>query len=148
MRHYSEDYLLASCFKCFDDKLVRFFVPGGMVDVGIKASDKDEMKSAREKNRHFGFDYDDYSKAIWQACDHVINNMLETNTKEDFIDSLGSSKIEIVKIDYYTVKITLRVSNKNQSNTNSIILDNYDGWFISKLVSFVQRTLTRKIFDR
>ena len=54
MRHYSEDYLLASCFKCFDDKLVRFFVPGGMVDVGIKASDKDEMKSAREKNRHFG----------------------------------------------------------------------------------------------
>lgn len=146
MRHYSEDYLLASCFKCFDDKLVRFYVPNGMVDVGIKASDKDEMKAARAKNRHYGFDRDEYSKAIWQICDHVINNMIESNTKDNFIESLSSSKIEVIKIDYYTVKVTLRVTNKNLSNTNSIVLDTYDG-FVFKLITFAQRTLTRKIFD-
>lgn len=146
MKHYSDDYLLASCFKCFDDKLVRFFVPNGMIDVGIKSNESDEFSAAILKNKHSRINQDEYSKSVWCICNYIINNMNETNSKTDFLESVSYSKIEIIKLDFYTLKITLRISNKNQTNTNSIILDNHDVWFISKLLTFVCSTLTRKIF--
>lgn len=146
MRHYVKDYYLATCFKTFDYKTVRFVNLGSCCDVGILATDEDELGTAVLKGNNCDMLYDDYTKLIWELCNYITMNIKEDHSAVDFIDGIGSTKIQIKKIDVYTFNITLRVSHRNQSRTNSIILDAYSSWFLSKLASFCSKTFTRKLY--
>lgn len=148
MKHFSQDYRLASCFKVFDEKNVRFFMIGGMVDVGIGKTAKDEYAAAVAKTNFLcDFTLDEYSKKVWSVCDYIINNLNNNVITTDFLLDINSSKISIEKLDFYTVKITLRIDHNNQSNTKSITLDNYDVWMIPKLVKFVCEVLKRRMIQ-
>lgn len=148
MKHYSKDYSLATCTNCFEDKLVRFYHISGMVDrVAKEKSFDDSFEYALNENKHIRFDHDEWLKTIWYICDYIINNIDKGIKSEDFIETLSYSKISINKLDFYTAQITLKVSKSNKSNTLNIILDTYDKWFMSKLISFVSRTLTKELYE-
>lgn len=146
MRHYSQDYLLASCFKVFDHKLVRFFTPSSMIDVGIELKEKDEINAAIAQNKHWSMEHDVYSAAIWRICNYIINN-LDGVQSDDIFKEYSSSKINIKRIDFYNVSITLHIANNNFAETRRIDLDTYDAWFMSKLIQFTMNVLSRRMLN-
>lgn len=148
MKHYSTDYLLATCTDCFDEKLIRFFTINGMIDVCVENNKSDPFELALLKNVHYGFDSDDFSKTVWHICDYVVKHIKNGGTSENFIDvPLSSSKIEVIKLDYYTVKATVRLTGNNLSSTRSITLDTYNNWFLLKLICWASSTIDRRMLS-
>lgn len=117
-----------------------------MIDVGIELKEKDEMNAAIAQNKHWSMENDVYSAAIWRVCNYIINN-LDGVKAEDFLDDFNVSKIDIKRVDYYNVSITLRIANNNQTETKSIDLDTYDSRFIPKLIQFVMNILNRRMLN-
>lgn len=121
MKHFSNDYKLASAFSFQDKVLVRFFSPGCSCDVIVDCNLNSAYSKALQKEYAviYDFNFSEFAKTQWQLCDKILN-------KEDF-EFLGI-KFKFSRIDYYTFLVS--------SKYGTLFLDHYDHQFMVKIIDY------------
>lgn len=140
--------MLATCFRVFDDKCVRFFTGSSMEDVGIPQNEKDEVNAALSKfPTPCNMNTCGYHRIVWSVCHYIINGMNDNIMATDLFVGLEKSYIKVDKLDFYTIRVEFTATNKNITKHGVINFETWDTWFIPKLMTFVKRILDGRMFD-